>query len=68
MTVASRPSTRPADFTLPLSPAALAELADRVHIDRHRVYRELRLDFEQVAAAEQAVHLVRDGKYPEGVG
>jgi len=65
MTVASRPQTPPADFTLPLDPAALA---DRVHIDRHRVYRELRLDFEQISAAEQAIRLFCDGEYPEAGG
>lgn len=64
-TVASRPQTPPADFTLPLSPAALAELADRAHIDRHRVYRDLGLDFEQIATVERAIRLIHDGEYPE---
>jgi hypothetical protein len=48
---------------VPVDPAALAEEPGDIFAVRH-ILRGLDLDDEQIAAAEAAVELVHEGRYP----
>lgn len=54
-------------YALPVDPVALATLPGDIFEVRH-ILRELHLDDEQIACAEAAVELARQGHYPAADG